>query len=160
MAFVRMSAREDLQEFMDLLRDMREEVDGEGAVLLVEGERDRGALQALGFPTGSILLVHHGVTLALLVEQVVRKGRKVIILTDWDRAGGELAHRLRSLFDDGRIRFDLDYRRRLARAVRGETQYVEAVLPWAERTARRAGAPLEHWLTPLRTMGAGAYRET
>lgn len=144
-----MSAREDFQEFLDLLRELHEEVDDEGAVLLVEGERDKMALHGLGFPTASILLVHHGVTLASLVEQVVRQGRKVIILTDWDRSGGHLAQRLRSLFDDGRVRFDLTYRRRLARAVRGETQYVEAVLPWAERAAQRAGAPLDHWLGGL-----------
>lgn len=144
-----MSERESFQEFLDLLTEMREEVLDQGAVLLVEGDRDRAALIGLGLPPSSILLVHHGVTLSVLVEQVIRRGRTVIILTDWDRAGGELAHRLRSLFDDGRVHFDLDFRRRLSRAVRGETQHVEAVLAWAERAAARAGAPLDHWLTGL-----------
>ena len=143
-----MSGRESFQEFLELLRELREVVHREQAVLLVEGDRDRVALRRLGLPPVAILLVHHGVTLSVLVVTVVRRGRTVIILTDWDRSGGELAHRLRSLFDDGRIRFDLDFRRRMARAVRGETQYVEALLPWAERAAKRAGAPLEHWLGP------------
>ncbi|MDE1820951.1 MAG: hypothetical protein KGJ23_11140 [Euryarchaeota archaeon] len=144
-----MSEREAFEEFLKLLRDLREEVEQEGAVLLVEGDRDRASLVGLGLPATSVLLVHHGVTLSELVESVVRRGRKVILLTDWDRAGGQLAHRLHALLDDGRVDLDLTFRRRLARAVRGETQYVEAVLAWAERAAVRAGAPLEHWITPL-----------
>ncbi len=142
-----MDARESLREFLELLRDLRETLVEENAVILVEGERDRASLLGLGLPAASILLVHHGVTLSELVEGVVRRGRMVIILTDWDRAGGELAHRIHSLLDDGRVRTDLSFRRRLAKVVRGETQYVEAVLAWAERAAQRAGAPLDHWLS-------------
>lgn len=141
-----MNDRETFEAFLELLRDLREEVDELGAVLLVEGERDRNAMVGLGFPSSSVLLVHHGVTLSQLVELVVRKGRKVILLTDWDRAGGELAHRIHSLLDDGRVKIDVSYRRRLAHVVRGETQEVEAVLAWAERTALKVGAPLDHWL--------------
>ncbi len=144
-----MADREAFQEFLGLLKEIREAVVEDRAVLLVEGERDRHALVGLGLPAESILLVHHGVTLSQLVEDVVRKGRLVVLLTDWDRAGGELARRLRSLFDDGRVKVDTDFRRRLARAVRGETQYVEAVLAWAERAAVRAGAPLDHWLSSM-----------
>jgi 5S rRNA maturation endonuclease (ribonuclease M5) len=141
------SDRGGFQEFLELVAEMRSSVEEDGAVFLVEGERDRNALVGLGFSPRSVLLVHQGVTLSHLVEDVVRKGRLVILMTDWDRAGGELAHRLTRLFDDGRVKLDLDFRRRLARAVRGETQHVEAVLAWAEREAKRAGAPLEHWLS-------------
>lgn len=144
-----MSDREAFQEFLELLKEIREAVVEDGAVLLVEGERDRQALLGLGLPGGSILLVHHGVTLSQLVETVVRKGRLVVLLTDWDRAGGELARRIHSLLDDGRVKIDTSFRRRLAFAVRGETQYVEAVLAWAERAALRSGAPLDHWLSTI-----------
>ncbi len=142
-----MAAPEPLNRFLRTLSDLRAAAE-EQAVILVEGDRDRSALRRLGVEARSILLVHQGLSLPSVVEKVIRLApRRVILLTDWDGKGGQLAERLAALFQDGRLETDVSLRRRLARSVLGEVRCVEDLLPWAERAAAEAGAPLDHWLS-------------
>ena len=62
--------------------------------VVVEGERDRRALEALGV-RGEIRVVNRGTSLFRLCEELGREGRGAIILTDWDARGGRLARQLR-----------------------------------------------------------------
>ncbi len=116
-----------------------------GTVLVVEGERDRRALRRLGYP-GTVVLVHRGATLSELTQALAGRHRRVILLTDWDAEGGDLARRLRGFLASGPARLDLEYRRRLARVLRGEVTHVEGLFAWARRMAERSGAPLDHVL--------------
>jgi 5S rRNA maturation endonuclease (ribonuclease M5) len=94
---------------------LREEA--RGGLVVVEGGRDRQALEELGVP-GHHFAVNRGVALEVLMDQIVHvvhaeRLRKVVLLTDWDRTGGRLFARLR----DGlraRVGLETEVRRLLA----------------------------------------------
>ncbi len=134
-----------LEEFLDLWGRFKSESESSGAVVVVEGERDRRALRRLGLE-GPILLVHRGETLAQTAYRLVGPGRRVIVLTDWDGEGGQFARRLKELLGAERVELDLEYRRRFARILRGELVHVEGLYNWARRLSERQGMALEQRL--------------
>ena len=123
-------------EFWDLWVRFQSDSRVPGTVVVVEGERDRRALRRLGV-RGTILLVHRGRTISETAQQLAGSARHVIILTDWDTEGGHLAQRLKEFLGVGRSGADLEYRRRLARILRGELVHVEGLYGWAVRTGEK-----------------------
>jgi len=140
------------EEFLELWDRLRSDSLEAGTVVVVEGERDLRAVRRLGL-AGPVVLVHHGESLSGTAHGLARGSRHVIVLTDWDTEGGHLAHRLKEFLAPERLRFDLDYRRRLARLLRGELVHVEGLHGWARRLAERHGAPLDHFLGRTRVEG-------
>jgi len=65
--------------------------------VVVEGARDVRALRALGL-RGRIEAVNTGAAVFALCERLGREVSRVILLTDWDRRGGQLARLLREGF--------------------------------------------------------------
>jgi 5S rRNA maturation endonuclease (ribonuclease M5) len=135
-------ALEPFEEFVQLWGKLLEEADGLRAVIVVEGERDRTAIRRLGW-TGPVVVVHRGRPISATASGLVASRGKVIVLTDWDSEGGHLARRLRDFLGPEDIRLDLDYRRRLARLLRGELTHVEGLFGWARRQAERRGETLD-----------------
>ncbi|HYA11141.1 MAG TPA: toprim domain-containing protein [Thermoplasmata archaeon] len=133
---------EPFDEFVELWGKLLAETDAAGTVVVVEGERDRRAVRRLGW-TGSVVVVHRGRPISATASGLVASRGKVIVLTDWDTEGGHLARRLRDFLTAEDVRLDLDYRRRLARILRGELTHVEGLFGWARRQAERRGEPLE-----------------
>jgi len=133
------------EEFLAIWGRIVTESERPGTIVLVEGERDRAALRGLGL-AGPIALVHGGQPLPRRAHEIAARAERVIVLTDWDTAGGRLAHRVEELLAGERVAVDLDLRRRLARVVRGELAHVEGLHGWARRSADRTGTPLEHLL--------------
>jgi len=123
--------------FWELWSRFLQESRAPGTVVVVEGERDRRALRRLGVK-GAIVLVHRGRTISETANVLSSTARHVIILTDWDTEGGHLAQRLREFLGGGRPGPDLEYRRRLARILRGELVHVEGLYGWATRTGEKA----------------------
>jgi 5S rRNA maturation endonuclease (ribonuclease M5) len=136
------------QEFLKLWEEFLLKAKDDSMVVVVEGERDRKSLRFLGV-SGRIVLFHSGQRLSELSHMLARPGQRVVVLTDWDRAGGHLAHRLTELLAGEGVAVDVEFRRRLARALRGEVAHVEGLAGWARRSAERAGAPLDHWFQPI-----------
>jgi 5S rRNA maturation endonuclease (ribonuclease M5) len=136
---------ETLGEFLTLWQRLRSESREAGTAVVVEGERDRSSLRRLGLE-GRIVKVHRGHTLSETAHDLLGENRRVVVLTDWDAEGGHLAHRLKEFLEAERIDFDLEYRRRLARIVRGELVHVEGLYGWAKRLAERMGHPIEELL--------------
>ncbi len=132
-------------EFLELWERLLRASAEPGTVILVEGDRDRRSLRRLRVP-GPIRLIHRGQSLAAVAEGLTQGVQRVIVLTDWDTEGGHFARRLRDFLGPSSIDLDLDFRRELARVLRGEVSHVEGLAGWARRTADRAGAPLEHFL--------------
>jgi 5S rRNA maturation endonuclease (ribonuclease M5) len=146
---------ETLSEFLVLWERLRAESEAPGTVVVVEGDRDRTALRRLRI-RGRILKVHRGRTLAGTAHDLVGASRRVVVLTDWDAEGGHLARRLKEFLEAERLELDLEYRRRLARIVRGELVHVEGLYGWARRLAERAGQPLEEMLDGVDEAEGGA----
>ncbi|HXW67616.1 MAG TPA: toprim domain-containing protein [Thermoplasmata archaeon] len=141
-----------LEAFVALWQELRTESARAGTVLVVEGDRDRSSLRRLGIP-GTIVKVHRGRPLAGTAHDLVGAARRVIVLTDWDTEGGHLAQRLREFLEADAAALDLEYRRRLARIVRGELVHVEGLHGWARRLAERSGLSLDELLGPVGPSG-------
>lgn len=141
-------AAEAFEEFLELWRRLDRANREDGEIVLVEGERDRRSLQRLGLD-GPIELVHQGTPLAETAQRLLERRRTVILLTDWDPEGGNLARRLRALLQAGGVTLDLEYRRKLARILRGEVVHVEGLHGWARRMAERGGATIAERLERL-----------
>lgn len=136
------------REFVDLWQRLRSDSVRPGTVIVVEGDRDRRALRKLGV-AGPIVVVHAGRTLSGTAHRLGGTSARVIVLTDWDTEGGHLAQRLREFLAAGTTELDLDTRRRLGRALRGELVHVEGLAGWARRQAERRGESLEPLVEPL-----------
>ncbi|MGI0055090.1 MAG: toprim domain-containing protein [Thermoplasmata archaeon] len=126
-----------LEEFLRVWERLREAAARPATVVVVEGERDRESLRRLGLES-PIDLVHHGAPLAEVARSIGERYRTAIVLTDWDRKGGQLAQRLKGFLEADGVTIDLDLRRRLGHALRGEVAHVEGLGGWAHRIAERA----------------------
>ena len=129
------------EEFVELWGRLLDEARA-AATIVVEGERDRRAVRRLGW-AGPVVLLHRGRPISATASGLLASRGKVIVLTDWDTEGGHLARRLRDFLEAEEVSLDLEYRRRLARVLRGELTHVEGLFGWARRQAERAGEPIE-----------------
>ncbi len=137
-----------LADFVDLWQRFRTECEAPATLIVVEGERDRRSVGRLGVPA-TIFALHGGRTLAETAQELVRRSRRVVVLTDWDKEGGHLAHRLTEFLEPERLELDLLTRRRLARVLRGELVHVEGLYGWARRLAEKQGEVIETLLGPV-----------
>jgi 5S rRNA maturation endonuclease (ribonuclease M5) len=107
------------------------EASGEGAAIIVEGERDERSLRDLGVE-GPVLRAARRPAMEV-AEEAARSFKEVVVLTDWDRAGEELARRVAEHLIAAGARADLDIRERLKRMVRREIKDVESLSRFVER---------------------------
>ncbi|MEE2812267.1 MAG: hypothetical protein VX627_04495 [Candidatus Thermoplasmatota archaeon] len=108
---------------------------GHGCPILIEGKRDRLALQKMGF-TGEIEQVYRGWDQPRLVAYLFEKyGRKnpvdqgpvIIVLMDWDRTGGRLQRNICDRLEAFGATIDEKTRMELARAMKPEGRTVESM---------------------------------
>lgn len=81
------------------------------APILVEGTRDAEALRELGV-TGEIIVYNRGQSMAVLADRL-RRLKRLIVMFDWDRKGGQLTHLLKDHLSGGRS-LDLELRKEFA----------------------------------------------
>ena len=103
--------------------------------VLVEGKRDKLALEALDF-TGPIEVLNRGWPLERLIAYLYESygprrasdgGPALSILMDWDRTGGRLQNELRRLMEGMDIKISEDLRKVLMKALKPETRVVESL---------------------------------
>lgn len=124
-----------LEEAIDRLREA-----AEAGTVVVEGARDRSALDWLGIG-GLHVTLHRGRPLHGVAEDLVACPTPIVLLVDWDRTGGRLVQRLAEALQ-GRVQVDLDCRRRLAQAMRGRTlEEVPGELQALRRAVHGPGRP-------------------
>jgi 5S rRNA maturation endonuclease (ribonuclease M5) len=129
-----MNPQEHLEALEAFFEELREE--NLKTPILVEGPHDIEALRALGLK-GTLLSLHGPRSLIDEADAIAQTYDALILLTDWDRTGGSLARRLSNHLK-GRVKIDLDLRRRLARLV--QVPCVEDV-PAFHQTLKREAAP-------------------
>ena len=132
----RWDATERLRQLGFLLDELAERPSHN--VILVEGRRDVGGLNLLGVH-GEMIQVQSRDGVLHVAEQLAREGKEAIILTDWDRKGGQLSRLLKHYLACNGVPFDEERRVRMARIVKGEIKDVESLPSYFSRLVREAG---------------------
>ncbi len=116
--------RERLEALLDLIGRMSEL--SVTHTILVEGSKDVSALRAVGVE-GEFFCVQSGGGPVRAAEHVWSSGRQAVIMTDWDRRGGNLAATLRENLSSLGVRYDDGLRSEMARLCRPYAKDVESV---------------------------------
>ena len=116
------------EERLEAIQDLLERLDGLSLthVILVEGRKDREALDALGI-AGDIFQVQSEGGPVAAADYVLSRGGKAVILTDWDRRGNTLAEDLRRLLEGNSSAVDTQIRRELSGLCRMYIKDVESL---------------------------------
>ncbi|MGA9097412.1 MAG: toprim domain-containing protein [Methanotrichaceae archaeon] len=120
----------DYEALEDIIASLQD-ASTEGTVIIVEGKRDESALRSLGI-RGPVMMASHKSALDL-AEDVSRKYSQIIMLTDWDEKGEEMALNIEQHLRSVGSRADMDIRSRLKRLVRKEIKDVESLDFYVER---------------------------
>ena len=129
---------ETLEELTFILDELKERSHGE--VVLVEGLKDRAALTVLGID-GEVWQVQGPNPIFSITERLATEGRSAIILTDWDRKGGQLARLLRDGLKANGVRYDDELRRRLVFLVKKDIKDIESLPAFFTRLVSMAHNP-------------------
>lgn len=119
-----MEDAERLERIERILAEIQELLD-DGAVIIVEGMKDRFALNELGI-SGQIILASHP-PLLRLADDLSRKADTVIILTDWDPKGNEMANKIFKYLRASGTKPNARLRGRLKKLVQNEINDVENI---------------------------------
>ena len=108
--------------------------------VIVEGRKDRLALESIGF-TGKIEQVNRGWDQSRFVAFIFEKygilnkvdqGPSVILLMDWDRTGGRLQRKIGERLEAFGMKVDHETRMELVRSMKPEGKTVEGLKSHAE----------------------------
>lgn len=109
--------------------------------ILVEGKRDKIALETLGF-TGVIEVLNRGWSIDKVVTNLFElygqrnpkdSGPVISILMDWDRTGGRLQKKIVQLMEGFDMKICQETRNILMKAIKPETRVVESLKGLADR---------------------------
>jgi 5S rRNA maturation endonuclease (ribonuclease M5) len=120
----------DVEALEELIGALLEASD-RGAAIIVEGRRDRESLRALG-ALGPIIMASQKPLLSL-AEDVAGEHREIIVLTDWDEKGEEMALQIEKHLRCSGSRGDVEIRSRLKRLVKKDIKDVESLSRYVER---------------------------
>ncbi len=135
-----MRLEEKLEGLKEVLTQIRKE--NEDKPILVEGKKDVEALRDLGMK-GEIIEVKRGDTIFHTIEDLRGEYEEVIILTDWDRSGARLDHKIRKACEANVISYNNQYRKKIIMYVKKEVKDVEALPAFIERAERIVSNPHE-----------------
>ena len=128
---VQLNIEQRAETLIKLVEKLAEE--SKETTIIVEGRKDVVALRELGV-TGKIICLHNsGKALTNLVEEISDTQNSVIILTDFDRYGRELAGRLLGSLEGNRVKANLVFWRRIKSLVRHEIKDIEGLSRYMER---------------------------
>ncbi len=82
---------ERLEKLEELILELQELADS-GAIIVAEGRKDAESLRYLGIK-GEIRLSSQQPLLEF-TELLSRSGKEIVLLTDWDKKGGMIAHKI------------------------------------------------------------------
>jgi 5S rRNA maturation endonuclease (ribonuclease M5) len=126
----------DIEALEELIGSLLE-VSLQGAAVIVEGRRDEQALRALGL-RGPVIMASRRPALDL-AEDAARSYPQIVLLTDWDAKGDEMARIIELHLRSAGARPDLEIRSRLKRLVKKEIKDVESLSLYMERMRAQYG---------------------
>ncbi|MCX6651283.1 MAG: Toprim subdomain protein [Methanomassiliicoccales archaeon] len=122
------------KERLDKLQSVVDELIArdEDVVILVEGMKDRGSLIILGV-RGEIVQVQSSNGLFPVAERLARENKKAIIMTDWDRKGGQLCRLLKNALKANSVPYDDVLRQRIVTVARKDIKDVQSLASFYSR---------------------------
>ena len=114
---------EAIEELIDLSKDH---------IILTEGPKDKKVLRSLGI-RGKIFMIQSEGGPIKAAEYVSRNGNKAVILTDWDRKGGTIAHELERQLASLDSTYNVEIRARLSFLCKKYIKDVESLDTLLER---------------------------
>ena len=103
---------------------------------MVEGLRDRNALRQLGI-TKNIYPLNRGKSVFSFCEDISKRTRSAVILTDWDRRGGQLARMLRDGLEANGVHANDSIRMQLVILSKKEVKDIESLPTFIARLKER-----------------------
>ena len=128
-----------MEELTWLLEELRDRPADQ--VILVEGLKDWAALTVLGVG-GEVWQVQGPNSIFSTAERLAKENKEAVILTDWDRKGGQLAHLLRSSLNANGIRFDDNIRLKLVILVKKDIKDIESLPAFYSRLVGLSQNPM------------------
>jgi len=113
-----------LERIKNAIMEMREITEG-GGIVIVEGKRDKASLSDLGIKNCVKLPLNKSILNFL--EYIARQDKDVIIMTDWDSKGEELAKRIEDNLKSMDVLPDLNIRKRIRDLVCKDIKDVESL---------------------------------
>jgi 5S rRNA maturation endonuclease (ribonuclease M5) len=129
----------DYDELEELIASLLE-ASSQGTAIIVEGRRDEMALRSLGI-RGPVIMASPRSALDL-AEDAARNYKSIIVLTDWDEKGDEMARSIDGHLRSAGLSADIDTRSRLKRLVKKEIKDVESLDLYVERMREIYGSKL------------------
>jgi 5S rRNA maturation endonuclease (ribonuclease M5) len=132
---------ERLQKIQEVLDDLAGRA-GEGAIIMVEGPRDKASLEALGI-RGSIVMTSQK-QLFNLAESLSHY-KDIIVLSDWDKRGEEVARNAEVFLKSNGAHPDCGPRKKLRLLTKKEITDVEGLHGYVERLRRECALKPQHY---------------
>ncbi|MDD4185807.1 MAG: Toprim subdomain protein [Candidatus Methanomethylophilaceae archaeon] len=129
---------ERLDELTWLLEDLSDI--SEGSIILIEGRKDREALDFLRITAESIEVQKEGGPLRA-AERVYEAGKGAVILTDWDTKGDEIARSLEENLYSLGVRYDTDIRDKLRALCMKDVKDIQSLPSLYRRLESVCGRP-------------------
>lgn len=130
-----------LERKLERLNYLIERLKGEvsaGALLIVEGERDIASLRAIGID-GNIIAIKSGRrTLQETIDELSSANKEIILLTDFDRRGKELAERLSKSLNTMRVKVNLKFWRELCGLLNSDVKDIEGLATCLKNIKKKA----------------------
>jgi len=121
---------EGTEEVLDVIRKKNRKTP-----IIVEGKKDVRALRRLGVK-GEIIRIKTSRTVFRIIESLREEHDEVIILTDWDRTGGRLYHRIKRACKANLLSYNQDIRKRLIKYTKRDIKDVESIPAFLSRLRR------------------------
>lgn len=127
------------QETLDDLRKKIEELASLDVPIIVEGRKDEKALRELGI-SGPVVVLNDGLSIIDTCTRISEEYERAVILTDWDRKGGQLARQLMDALDANGVHFDTEIRACISRLSKKDIKDVESLPVFLRRLEEKAGS--------------------
>jgi len=121
---------ERLIEITEVLEELREL--SQDHIILVEGLKDKKALVSIGIE-GDVFMTQSEGGPIKAAEYVSENGGKAVILTDWDRRGGTIAHELENQLSSLGVEYDTRIRAKLSFLCKKDIKDIESLSKLMER---------------------------
>lgn len=125
-----------LEKLNYLIERLKDDVSA-GALLIVEGERDVDSLRTIGIKNNIVAVKSCGKTIQEIIDEISSLNKEIILLTDFDKRGRELAERLCKSLEGMKVKVNLKFWRELCELLGGDIKDIEGLTACLENLKKK-----------------------